>query len=143
MREQLERLGVAGADEAHRAGGLAGERREALLGERVAVDRDERPGGAEPLGEQPGVPAVAERAVDRRLPGLRVEQLEQLAGEHGRVRPAARAGTRAPSGSRAARAPGGRRRGGGGRAQARTPTLGWGLRSSHPPPIKQRRRHAR
>ena len=87
-REQLERLGVAGADESHRAGRLARERGESLLGDGVAVDRHERPGGAELLGDQPRVPAVAERAVDHRLSGLDPEELEQLAREHGRVRAA-------------------------------------------------------
>ena len=50
--ELLERLGVARADEAHRAGHLAGQFLEALLGERVAIDPDERALGAEALGDQ-------------------------------------------------------------------------------------------
>ena len=38
------------------------------------------------LGEQAGVAARAERAVDHDLTGLRVEQLDRLAGEHRHVR---------------------------------------------------------
>ena len=117
-----------------------GERREALLGERVAVDRDERARGAEPLGEQARVPAVAERAVDRRLAGLRVEQLEQLARRAPacatrprsapRARPAPRPRARLRASAAAARAAAARELG------ARRPPA----RALH---LKQRRRHAR
>ena len=75
-----------GADEAGRARDLGGEGGERLLGERVAIDPDQRPGGADPLGDQPRVAAGAEGAVDRDLPGLRVERLDQLPGEDGDVR---------------------------------------------------------
>ena len=43
------------------------------------------PPGPEPVGDQPRVAAGAERAVDRRLTALRVEELDQLAGEDGDV----------------------------------------------------------
>jgi hypothetical protein len=59
---------------------------EALGGDRVAVDRDERARGADPAAEQPRVTARAERAVHDRLAGLRIEQLDRLAGEHRHVR---------------------------------------------------------
>ena len=65
---------------------LGGELGERVLGERVAVDRDQRPGGAEPLGDQPRVAAAAERAVDGDLARLRVQRLDQLAGEDRDVR---------------------------------------------------------
>jgi 16S rRNA (cytosine1402-N4)-methyltransferase len=55
---------------------------EALARGRVAVDGDQRARGAEALGDQPGVPAGAERAVHGDLARLWVEQLDQLAGEH-------------------------------------------------------------
>ena len=51
----------------------------ALLGQRVAVDRDQRPGRAEPVGDQPRVTGGAERAVDRDLTRPGVERLDQLA----------------------------------------------------------------
>ena len=44
------------------------------------------PGGAEPVGDEPRVAAGAERAVDRDLARLRVERLDQLAGEDRDVR---------------------------------------------------------
>ena len=59
---------------------------EALGGDRVAVDRDQRAGRADPLAEQARVAARAERAVDDGLTGLRVEQLDRLAGQHRHVR---------------------------------------------------------
>ncbi len=83
----FERLGVARANEAQRARRLGGQRGEALLGQWIAVDCHERAAGTQVLGEQAGVAAVAEGAVDSRLAGLRVEQPEQLAGQHRRVRP--------------------------------------------------------
>ena len=58
----------------------------ARLGGRVAVDRDQRPGRAEALGDQPRVTAAAERAVDGDLARLRVQRLDQLAGEDRNVR---------------------------------------------------------
>ena len=82
LDEHPKCLGVAAAQEAHRAGNLVGQLHEALLGERVAVDRDKRAVGAEALGDHARVPAAAESAVDRGLAGLGVEQLEQLVGEH-------------------------------------------------------------
>ena len=63
-----------GADEARRAGDLGGELGEALLGDRVAVDRDQRAGRADAVGDEARVAAAAERAVDRDLAGLRVER---------------------------------------------------------------------
>ena len=65
---------------------LGGELGERLLGERVAVDRDQRPGGADAVGDEARVAGAAERAVDRDLAGLRVERLDQLPGEDGDVR---------------------------------------------------------
>jgi hypothetical protein len=85
LAQELQRLGIAGADEAHRARHLLGQMLEALFGKRVPIDRHERARGAEALGEQPRVAAVTERAVDRRLTGLRVQQLQQLGGKDGRV----------------------------------------------------------
>ena len=103
--EQLQRLGVAGADEAHRAGRLARRARRSAP-RRAGRGRSPSsvPRRAEALGEQARVPAVAEGAVDRRLAGLRVEQLEQLAREHRRVR-AASARRRAWRGARPRGAP--------------------------------------
>ena len=40
-----------------------------------------RPGRPEPLGDEPRVAGAAERAVDGDLARLRVERLDQLAGE--------------------------------------------------------------
>ena len=65
---------------------LGGEVGEALGRGGVAVDRDERAGRADAIGEQARVAARAERAVDHDLTGLRVEQLDRLAGEHRHVR---------------------------------------------------------
>ena len=48
-------------------GDLGGQLGEALLGDRVAVDPDQRPAGADPLGDQARVAAAADRAVDRGL----------------------------------------------------------------------------
>ena len=55
---------------------------EALLRERIAIDRDQGALGAEPLGDQLRVAAAAEGAVDRGLPGAWIEQVDQLAREH-------------------------------------------------------------
>ncbi len=125
--EQLERFGVARADEAHGALDVLRELREALLGERVAVDRDQRARRPESLGHEPRVPAVAERAVDRRLARLGVEQLEQLVGQHRHV--AARADRGVTAGGLARSCAGSARR---------PPALGASLGSSH---LKQCRRH--
>ncbi len=62
-------------------GDLGGELGERLLGQRVAVDRDQRAGRAEAVGDEARVAAGAERAVDRDLAGLRVERLDQLRGQ--------------------------------------------------------------
>ena len=83
--EQLERLGVAAAQEANRAGQLAGERVKALFCQRIAVDRHERAGSPQALGQQSGMAAIAEGAVDRDLAGPWIEQLEQLVREHGHM----------------------------------------------------------
>ena len=53
---------------------------------RVAVDRDQRAGRPEPLGDQPRVAGAAERAVDGDLARSRVQRLDQLAGENRDVR---------------------------------------------------------
>ncbi len=82
-----ERLGITGADEAQRAGHLACELTEALFGQRVAIDRDQRPSRPETLGDEPRVAAVAEGAVDDDVAGGRREQLEQLVRQHGDMRP--------------------------------------------------------
>ena len=73
--------GEVGPDEAGMAVHLGGELGEALLGERVTVDADQRAGRPDPLGDQARVTAAAERAIDRDLAGLRIEQVDQLAGE--------------------------------------------------------------
>ena len=86
LGEQRERAGEVGADEARVARHLGRQLREPLLGDRVAVDPDQRPRAAEPVGDQPRVAPAADGAVDRDLAGLRIEQLDQLAGEHGDVR---------------------------------------------------------
>ena len=84
--ELLERLRERRGDEARaarRVGGEALEAARAASGSRsIAISR---PVGAESLGDEARVPAGAERRVDRRLAGLRVEQLEQLRGEDGDV----------------------------------------------------------
>jgi hypothetical protein len=74
------------ADEARRAAQLRRELGEAVGRDGIAVDRDERAARADPPGEQPRVAARAERAVHDGLTGLRVEQLDRLAGEHRHVR---------------------------------------------------------
>jgi hypothetical protein len=68
-------------DEARPAGDAGGQLGEALLRQGIAVDRDEQPLGTEPAGDQLGVPAGAEGAVDRRLPRPRIRELDELAGE--------------------------------------------------------------
>ena len=83
--ERRQDIGIVAADEACRARGLLGEVREPLLGLRVAVDADELAAGAEPVGDEAGVAARAERAVDRGLARGGVERLDQLAGEDGDV----------------------------------------------------------
>ena len=65
---------------------LGGELGERLLGERVAVDADEQAGGPEAVGDEAGVAAGADGAVDRDLARLRVERLDQLPGEDRDVR---------------------------------------------------------
>ena len=65
---------------------VVGERREVLLGERVAVDRDVGPVRAEVVGDEARVAARAERAVDGGLAVTGPQQVEQLGGEDGDVR---------------------------------------------------------
>ena len=60
---------------------LCRELREAVLGGRIAVDRDQRPARPDPVGDEPRVAPSAERAVHRHLARLRIEELDQLAGE--------------------------------------------------------------
>ena len=85
LGELPEAVLEVGADEARRARHLGGELGERLLGERVAVDRDQRAGGPEAVGDQPRVAGGAERAVDGDLPGLRVERFDQLTRQDGDV----------------------------------------------------------
>ena len=70
------------ANEARLARHLGGQLGKALLGDRIAIDPDQRPGRTEPLRDQARVPATADGAVDRGLARPRIEQLDQLAGEH-------------------------------------------------------------
>ena len=58
---------------------------EALLGHRIAVDRDEGAARSESLGEQAGVTAAPEGAVDHRVAGLRVQQPDELSRENRNV----------------------------------------------------------
>ena len=81
-RSSRERADEIGADEAGLAWDLGGELGEPLLGERVAIDPDQRAAGPIRSAIRPRVAAAADRAVDRDLPRPRVEQLDQLAGEH-------------------------------------------------------------
>ena len=69
-----------------RHGDLGGELGEGLLRERVAVDADQQPGRPEAPGDEPRVAGGAERAVDGDLARLRIERLDQLAGEDRDVR---------------------------------------------------------
>src|SRR3954451_9555480 len=78
--------GEGGGDEAGTAPALGGQLGERVLGERVAVDAHEQPGGAETLGDEAAVAAGADRAVDGALARLRVQRLDQLPGEDGDVR---------------------------------------------------------
>ena len=64
----------------------ARERAEGGLGGRVAIDGDQRPGRADALGDQAGVTARTEGAVDGDLAGARVKRLDQLTGEDRNVR---------------------------------------------------------
>ena len=82
-REQLQRLGVAAADETHRARHLLCELGEALLGDWVAVDRHQRPARPQALGDQARVATAAEGAVDRDLTRLGIQDIDQLTREHG------------------------------------------------------------
>ena len=65
---------------------LGGQLGEALLGDRVAVDADQRAGRPEPFGEEPGMPTAAEGAVDGDLARPRIDEVDQLTGEHRGVR---------------------------------------------------------
>ena len=73
-----EGVRIVGADEARGAAHLARKVLEALLGSGVAVDRDQLAAGRDPLGDQAGVPAAAEGAVDGHLTRGRVEKGNQL-----------------------------------------------------------------
>ena len=72
-----ERLGIPLSEQKLLAG-VDGARME---GGRVAVDADERPGRPQPVRHEARVTACPEGAVDRRLAGRRVGQVDQLAGE--------------------------------------------------------------
>ncbi len=78
--------GEVGAQEARAARRLGRQLGEGGLGQRVAVDADQQPGGAESLGDEARVAGAAERGVDRDLAELRIERLDQLAGEDRDVR---------------------------------------------------------
>ena len=80
-----------------RQGASAAKRSKRSLRLGVAVDRDEQPVRPEALGDEPRVPAGAERRVDGRLARLRVQQLEQLIGEYGYVLGRHRARSSLPS----------------------------------------------
>ena len=54
---------------------------EALLGDRIAVDSDERALRAEALRHEARVAPAAEGAVDRRISGLGVEHGDELGGQ--------------------------------------------------------------
>jgi len=80
-----EGLGERRVDEAGAALQLGSQPIEALERGRVAVDRDELALGPQALGDEPGVAAAAERAVDGDATRARVERRHELAGEHGDV----------------------------------------------------------
>ena len=75
---------------------------EALGGDRVAVDRDQRPGRADALGDQAGVAAAAERAVDDEVAGPGVGAARSAPG---RGLEGARSACRSVWPSRSARGP--------------------------------------
>ena len=89
-RRSAAQLGQAGdevgADEAGLARHLGGKRGESLLGDRVAVDPDQRPRGPQPVGDQASMATAADGAVDAHLARLRVDEVDQLAGEDRDVR---------------------------------------------------------
>jgi hypothetical protein len=85
LDEQLEAVGEGGADEARLAGDLGGQLGEAVLGDRVAVDADQRARRADAVGDQARVTPAADRAVDGDVAGARVQRLDQLAREDGHV----------------------------------------------------------
>jgi hypothetical protein len=73
-------------DEASRRTDLARQLGEALAGGLVTIDADQRPPRPDTLGDEPRVTATAGRAVDGDVARLRIESVDQLAGEHGHVR---------------------------------------------------------
>jgi hypothetical protein len=80
--EALQRFRERRAHEASPARELRGELGEARRGAWVAVDRDEQSVGAQAVGDQARVAAAPERTVDRGFARARVEQLDELAGQH-------------------------------------------------------------
>jgi len=82
LAQLREALGERRPDEARVARQLGRELGEALLGDRVAVDRDQRDGRPEAPGDQPRVTARAERAVDCGLARLRIEHIDELGREN-------------------------------------------------------------
>ena len=86
VAQQREAGGEVGADEAGLAGDIGRQLGKALLGERVAVDPDQRPGGADAIRDQPRVTGAADGAVDGNRSRSGVEKLDQLAGQDGHVR---------------------------------------------------------
>ena len=73
------------AQEAGAGGHLAGELAPALLCRRVAVHGDQLALRAEPLGDQAGVTAAAESAVDEGLHRAGIEEIDELLSENGFV----------------------------------------------------------
>ena len=84
--QHLEPGREVAAHEARLACRFGGQLREALLGDRVAIEADEEALGPQALGDQPRVTGAADGAVDGHVARTRVEQLEHLVREDGLVR---------------------------------------------------------
>ncbi len=80
-RQLFERGDEVRPDEARVARKLCRELREAVLGGRIAVDRYQRPARSDSVGDEPRVAPSPERAVHGHFTRLRIEELDQLAGE--------------------------------------------------------------
>ena len=74
----LERRDEVSTDEPRVARDLCRQLGEALLGDRITIDPDQRPGGADPFSDEACVSAAAERAIDGDLARQRIEQLERI-----------------------------------------------------------------
>jgi hypothetical protein len=81
LQEPVEAGGEVGAHEARAARHVRRQLGEGGFRERVAVDADQQAGRAEPPRDEAGVAGGADGAVDRDLARLRIERLDQLAGE--------------------------------------------------------------